>query len=173
MPLGEIDGWFHTSLFSTQLRPQLCFLNFAQSILRKLRDKDDLTRGFVGGEPFAAVGDDFLGGGGGVVVEANNGRYALPPLHIRATNDSAGGNGRMIRQHQLNLWRVNIVAAADDQIFFPPLKRKIAVGFTQAKVAGAEPAVGGEGSGRFFRLSPISLADVVAAYLDFADFVIW
>ena len=53
----------------------------------------------------------------------------------------------MARERVLDLARVHVVAAGDDQLLARPDDAQVAVAVELAEVAGAEPAVGGEGLG--------------------------
>ena len=83
--------------------------------------------------------------------------------------DGAGeGHGRMRKQRILDLGRVDIMAAANDQVLGPPGDPEIAIGVDPPQIAGAqEPTLGekivvlvGFGIGRAFEDAGIGHADL-------------
>src|SRR3546814_8949377 len=60
------------------------------------------------------------------------------------------------------------VCSSDDEFLLPPLEEKEVVGVEEAEVAGAEPAVLGEGLAVGHRVVAVAGADVRAAKLDLA-----
>ena len=94
--------------------------------------------------------------------------HALAPLLVCAADDRRRVHVRVRQQRPLHLRRIDVHAAADDQILRPPLQREVAVRCALGQVAGAQPAVRREGRGRLLRLAVIALADVRAANLQLA-----
>ena len=87
---------------------------------------------------------------------------------MRDPDDRHLGHGRVLVQRLLDLPRVDVVPAADDQLLLPVDDEEVAVLIDPGQVPGAEPAVGDGGCGRV-RLAPVALHDVVAADRDLAD----
>jgi hypothetical protein len=71
-------------------------------------------------------------------------------------------------QDLLDLPRVDVVAAADDQVLLAVDDGEVAVLVDPADVAGAEPPVG-DRLGRLLGAPPVALHQVVAADRDLAD----
>ena len=69
----------------------------------------------------------------------------------------------------LDLLRIDVVAAGDDEVFAAPDDGQIAVGIETADIAGLEPAIGREFFARFFGHAPIAGEHIGAAHLDVAD----
>ena len=90
----------------------------------------------------------------------------LAPLVRRRADDGGVDHRRMRAQDVLDLARVHVVAAADDQLLRPSDDAEVAVGVELADVAGAEPAVGGERLG--VGVGPVEVAGehVRAPHLD-------
>src|SRR5262249_6385683 len=92
----------------------------------------------------------------------------LAQHRVRDADHGGLGDGRVLVQDLLDLPRVDVVAAPDDQVFAPVDDEVEAVVVDPGQVTAAEPAVrdrlgGGPG------LPPVPLHDVVAADHDPAD----
>ena len=91
---------------------------------------------------------------------------------MRHTDHGAFQNPLDSVDHALDLFRVDIQPARDDQILVTPDNADIAVSITHGHVAGDEEAVITEGFGGLLRHFPIAEKDIVAALLDDADLAI-
>src|SRR3990172_8256542 len=74
-------------------------------------------------------------------LEHDEGAHLLAHERIRASDDRGLGDLRVRVQHLLDLARVDVQAAPDDQVLLPLDDVKEPVGIEAPDVAGAEPAV--------------------------------
>ena len=84
---------------------------------------------------------------------------------MRHTHQGALGHARHLIDGAFNLGRIDVVSAADDQVFAATHNRYISVGIDPTHVAGLEEAVGGELLARLLRHAPIAGEYVGAAHL--------
>ena len=90
---------------------------------------------------------------------------------VRHADDRRLAHAGLLEQQFLDLARIDVESAGDDQVAAPAFERDVAVGGALADVAGAEPAVHGtgrrgrveSGCGRV-RPAPVAGADVRAAH---------
>src|SRR5580700_12089765 len=82
-----------------------------------------------------------LGGGGGTRFERHRGADLLAQGGVRQADHGGLRDRGMLVEHLLDLSRVDVVAAADDQVLFPVHDVEVAVGVDAGQVAAVEPAV--------------------------------
>src|SRR4029078_12467222 len=83
--------------------------------------------------------------------------------------DGGFGDAGQLVADAFDLGRVDVVAAADDQVLAAADDGDVAQGVDHADVAGAKPAVGAELGARLLGHAPVAGEDVRAAHLDRAD----
>src|SRR4029453_19506988 len=84
--------------------------------LRQLVDDPDHSRVLVGGDLALDVLPDLLGGGFGALVESDPGAHLLSKLRVGYADHGSLVNRRVLVDHLLDLARVDVVAAPDDQV---------------------------------------------------------
>jgi hypothetical protein len=100
-----------------------------------------------------------------LAVRAHQGVQRAVLLQHRDLGDEGAG-----AVDPFQCFREHILAAAeDDQLLAASLEVEVAVGVQAAEVAGAEPAVGGEGLAVGLRVVAVAVEDVGAAQLDLPD----
>jgi hypothetical protein len=92
----------------------------------------------------------------------------LAPFLMPAADDRDFGDRCMRLQHFLDLARIDVGAAADDQILRPILERQESVAVLRAEIAGVQPAAG-ERIRRSLGVAPIALHHRRPAHQYFAD----
>ena len=90
---------------------------------------------------------------------------------MRHANDRAFCHARQLIDVALNLGRVDVVAAADDQVFAAAHDRHIAGRVYATDIAGLEEAVSAELFCGFFWHAPIALEDVWPGHLNAANLI--
>ena len=82
-----------------------------------------------------------LGLGGYPWAQHHGGGDSLAPARVRHAEDARLGHGRMCQQHRLDLGRIDVLAAGDDQVVAPVDDVQVALGVEVAQVAGVQPAI--------------------------------
>jgi hypothetical protein len=93
----------------------------------------------------------------------------LAEVGVRHADDRALGDAGQVVERGLDLGRVDVEAAADDQVLAAADDRDVAARVDLADVAGAKPAAVGELVLRLLGHAPVAREDVRAAHLDAAD----
>ena len=99
----------------------------------------------------------------------HHGHADLAKVRVRHADHRAFGHAGQLVDIALDLGRIDVVAAADDQVLAAPDDGDVAVRVDFADVAGLEIAVGGELFGRFLGHAPVALEDIRPLDLDVAD----
>jgi hypothetical protein len=86
-------------------------------------------------------GDDLRLVGARPGLEGDEGEDLLAQLRVGPADDGGLGDGGVLVQHLLDLARVDVVAAADDEVLLAVDDEQVAVLVGVAEVAGVEPAV--------------------------------
>src|SRR4029079_7158035 len=95
--------------------------------------------------------------------------HTLTPAFVRNPGYRGFRHGRMTLERDLDLTRVHVQAARDDHLLRPAADHQVPGGRVYcADVAGAEPAVRGEGSLAAGRVVPVAGENVRSAELDLA-----
>src|SRR5579872_7486103 len=108
-----------------------------------------------------------LGGDGGARLEGHRGGDLLAERLVRHADHGGLGDRGMLVEHLLDLARVDVVAAADDQVLLAVHDVEVAVLVDPGQVAGVEPAVADRLGGGLGPL-PVALHDVRPADDDLA-----
>src|SRR4029434_5846246 len=93
-------------------------------------------------DPLLAEGPQLGRGGPGAGLEDHGGPDLLPVRRVGDGDHGRLGHRRVLVQHFLDLPRVDVVAAPDDQVLFAVDDVEVAVLVLAGQVAGPEPAVG-------------------------------
>ena len=128
----------------------------------------DPPRILVRRDPVPGERAQFLWCRAGARLQRHSGADLLAQIRMRDADHGHLGDGRVLVQHLLDLPRVHVVAAPDDQVLLPVDDVVVAVGVHPGHVAGAEPSVG-DRLGGGLGLVPVALHHVVAADGDLAD----
>src|ERR1700709_525228 len=137
----------------------------------QLVDEPDETRVLVGGDPLLDVGADLVGAQLLALVEDDGGAYLLAPLVVGDADHRRFADPRVLVEHLLDLARVDVVAAADDQVLLAIYDVEVALLVALRHVPRVEPAAAHRLRGGVGAL-PVALHDVVAADHDLADFAL-
>src|SRR3989304_157580 len=78
---------------------------------------------------------------GGPGSQDDIGLWGLPTRRIGNANHHRFGHGRMGRQHLLDLSRIHVETANDDQILLPVDNVEVSIVIAAAEISGAEPSV--------------------------------
>src|SRR5207248_8971987 len=92
-------------------------------------------------QPHAAVGDQVGGqglGGDGLRSQLHDGRDPLPPFLVGNADGGGVGDGRMLEQYGVDLRRVDVDAARDDEVGAAVGEEEIALVVETADVAQGE-----------------------------------
>src|SRR5690349_3157449 len=143
--------------------------NFAGRPLRQRVDDPHLPRVLIARESFLDEVPDLVRMGGCPRSQSYGGADLLTEGVVGNADDGGLNDGWMLIEHFLDLARIHVVPAADDQRLLAVDDVEVAFLVHPSEIAGAEPAIRGRylGGGRW--LSPIALHDVVAADGDLAD----
>jgi hypothetical protein len=87
---------------------------------------------------------------------------------VRQADHGGLGDGGMLVEHLLDLPRVDVVAAADDQVLLPVHDVEVAAGVDPGQVTGVEPAVADRLGGGLGAL-PVALHHVREATGEVSD----
>ena len=87
----------------------------------------------------------------------------LAPALVGHADDRGVGDRRVLVQHGLDLGRVDVLAAGDDQLLQPAADPVVALVVALGDVAGQQPAVAERGRGRLV-VAPVAGEDVRAAH---------
>src|SRR6185369_1258546 len=151
------------------LLAQKVLLHFSHAIARKfIHDKTALWNLEVGQFRFQP-GNDLLT----VQLSTEFGNDHRHPdfaeIGMRHAHQCALGHARNLVDVALDLSRIHVVAAADDQVLAAPDDRHVTERVDLAYVAGLEPAVAREFFLGLFGHAPIAFEDIRAGDLDAAD----
>ena len=149
-------------------RLDLALEDLAGGALGQVVEEPDQARVLVGGDPLLDVGADLLGRQLLALVEDDRGADLLAPLVVGDADHRRFADLRVLVEHLLDLARVDVVAAADDQVLLAVDDVEVAVLVDAGHVAAVEPAAAHRLRGRVGAL-PVALHDVVAADHDLAD----
>src|SRR5215210_9177870 len=116
------------------------FLYLPQGVARQLVYEEDLSRLVVTCQVIPAEILHLFGGQLGVVAH-HHGGYLLPVLLIGQSHHGDLGDARVSFEHLLDLARVDVVSAADDQLLCPPAYGEVPVLADPAEILRAEPPV--------------------------------
>src|SRR3954447_18160397 len=142
--------------------------DLARRPLGQLVDEPDLARVLVAGDLLLDVLAQLVLGDVLTILQRDRGADLFPQLGVRHAEHGGLGHRGMLVEDLLDLARVDVVAAADDQLLLAVDDEEVAVLVDLGHVATVEPAVldrvlGGVG------LVPVALHDVVALDDDLAD----
>src|SRR5215469_1136480 len=135
---------------------------------RELVHEPEAPRVLVSGDPLLRERDELRRGRAGTRLERDSGANLFPELRMGQPDHGDLRDGRMLVQDFLDLTRVHVVTAPDDEVLLAVDNVVVAVLVYPRHVSSAEPAVfdrlrGGIG------LPPVALHHVVAADGDLAD----
>src|SRR5438270_631430 len=139
--------------------------------LRQRLQEADRARVLVGGHPLLGIGDQLLLGDRLACLDGHDGRDLFAQPFVGDADDGRLLNRRVRVEDLFDLPRVDVEAAADDQLLLAVDDEEEAFLVLVAHVAGMEPAAL-ERLGRGLRLLVVALHDVVAADHDLADVVL-
>src|ERR1700746_2155572 len=122
-------------------------------------------RTFIVGEMRAAKFDQFRGAGLCAELENDQCLWRLAPFFIGHRDDHHLVDTGMSEQYLLDCERRNVLAPADDDVFFPVHNMEIVVGIDGSDVSRVEPAAFHR-RGRRLGLSPIAGHHTIAARND-------
>src|SRR5439155_26530430 len=141
-------------------RAQLRLLDLAHAVAGNLVDEADGLRHFEAREALAAVREELVLGR--VAIDDDEGDPDLAPAIVRDADDGAVPHGPVLVEDGLDLGRIDVLAARDEHVLEAALDPVAAVLSHLRDVAGAQPAVGGEGLPRRRLVSPVAREDVRA-----------
>src|ERR1022692_2891465 len=142
--------------------------DLAGRALGQLGHQPHLTRVLVGGDPLLHERPQLVRGRGRSRLDRDGGADLLAQLVMGDPDDSGLGDRRVLVQDLLDLARVDVVAAANDQLLLAVHDEEVAVLVHPGEVTRAEPAVR-DRLGRRLGLPPVALHHVVPADRDLAD----
>ena len=146
---------------------QLGLHDLAHRVAGELGDDVDALRHLVVREPRAAPLDDLRGRRRRHVARWHDeGGHGLAEVGMRHGHDSRLAHCLELVDGGLDLRRVDVVAAADDQVLRAPGDRDVAVGAEGSEVARPEEAVGRELGARRLGQIPVPVEQARAADLD-------
>src|ERR671913_1252506 len=116
------------------------FLYLSQGVARQLVHKEDLSRLLVTRQVISAEIFHLFGGQLGVVAHYYSG-YLLPVLLIGQSHHGYLGHAGVPFKHLLDLARVDIGTAADDQLLRSSAYGEVPVLANGAKILGTEPSI--------------------------------
>ncbi len=137
-----------------------------------MRHDGDRPRDLVVGQPLAAPLDQLLWVGLLSVPENDQGLGGLAPDRIRDPDHCGLRHGRVTRQCELHLPRVDIQAAHQDQVRLAIHDVVVAVRVHPSQIAGVIPAVA-QGLGRLFRAAEVPLHHVGTTGHDLSNLAHW
>jgi hypothetical protein len=107
-------------------------------------------------QPMAGEGPEIGQRGDGAPVAGNDvGDHPLPPLRVRPPRHAHVGRQRVLQEHGLHLGGRHVDPTGDHQVAEAVDDPQAPVGAERASVAGAQPAVAGQGRRRRFRRQPV------------------
>src|SRR6185437_638820 len=145
----------------------LALEDLARGALGQVVHQPDHPRVLVGRHLALDVVAQLLGRGRRALLERDGGADLLAVLVVGDAHDRGLPDRRVLVEHLLDLARVDVVAAADDQLLLAVHDVEVAVLIDAAHVAGVQPAVD-DRLGRRLRPLPVALHHVVAADDDLA-----
>src|SRR6202042_2165591 len=116
-------------------------LDLAGRALGQRVDDPHVAGVLVGRDLALDVVPQFPGADDGTRLEGHRGSDLLAQGRVRQADHGGLGDPGMLVEHFLDLPRVDVVAAADDQVFFPVHDVEIAVLVGPGQVTAVEPAV--------------------------------
>src|SRR4051794_18723972 len=141
--------------------------HLAHPVDGQLVERDDALRALVRRQPLAGVRDERIGVEG--AGRHDEGDDLLAPALRRHAGHRDLGDGRMVLERRLDLARIDVEPAADDELLRAPGDLEAAVPVVDpAEVAGAKPAVAGQRLGRRVGAVPVAVEDPRAAHEDLA-----
>ena len=127
------------------IRPQSSLAeHLAQRVARQRVDEAHAPRPLVRRELARRVREQVVGARRWLAGRDDHRHHDLAPLVGRLAHHRDLGHRGVREQHVLDLARVHVEAAGDDQLLGAPDDAQVPVGVELADVAAAEPAVGGE-----------------------------
>src|SRR5215210_978950 len=151
----------------------LALEDLARRAHRKLVHEPDLPRVLVGGHLLLDVGLQLVLVDRLALLQHHRGAHLLAELVVRHADHGRLLDRRVLVQHLLDLARVDVVAATDDQVLLAVDDEEVAVLVHLGHVARAEPALLRDGLLVRVVTVPVALHDVVAADHDLADLALW
>src|SRR3990167_9977899 len=151
------------------LIPQQVLLHLPHRIARQLRHHKTLLGNLEVGQLRLKLGHDGIGiqFGTGLGDDHSNAHFAK--VGVRHADQGAFGHAGHVVDVALDLCRIDVVAAADDEVFAAAYDVDVAALIDLAHVTGLEVAVFGELFRRLLGHAPVALEHVVALDLDAAD----
>src|SRR5690348_3421824 len=144
-------------------------LHFAKGVAGQGIHEDHAAWLLVAGEALTAVGRDLAGARPCAIFGHDHRDDLLTQVGVRRPDHGDLSHRRMPRQRLFHLTRVDVVAAADDQLAGAAGDGEVAVVADRAEIAGLEPAVRAEYFGGGVGAVPVAGEDVRPAHLDLAD----
>src|SRR5258708_7797301 len=124
-----------------QLVPELAADHFAHARLGQAAEEMDLFGRLVLGQALAAEGQDLVGARLGVVTQDDEGDHLLAVPRVGPADHRGLGHRRVFEQHFLDVARVNVEAAADDQVLLAINDVEVAFGVHAPDIARVQPSV--------------------------------
>src|SRR3954462_13629221 len=146
----------------------LALEDLAGRALGELVHEPDLARVLVAGDLLLHEALELVGGDVLPLLEDHGGADLLAHRLVGHADHRGLEHALVLVEDLLDLARVDVVAAADDQLLLAVDDEEVAVLVDLAHVAGVEPAVDDPLVG-FLGLVPVALHDVVALDGDLAD----
>src|SRR5260370_20815520 len=150
------------SLQRARMFAQHIAVHLARARERKLLKSMDPFRPFVASQP--ALGEESVELFVREVTDAERDRY-FAELGVRAPDDADIRHSWMCAQHRLDLVRVDVRSASDDDVLDPADDVQISGVVDEAEVAHMRPAVGRQRTEVF---APVPMLHEVAAHADFS-----
>src|SRR6266566_2311228 len=164
--LGVQWFWGWGGICRSRLR-EFVLQDLAEGVLRQLGAELEDPRALVGGQPLPAPGDQLVLAQFHRPAHDDHGHDFLAEPLVGHADDGGLGHGRVGVQHVLDLARVHVVPAADDELLLPADDEQEPVLVEVAEVAGVQPGAG-EGLGGRLRPVQVPLHHVHAAGDDLA-----
>ena len=108
---------------------------------QRRRDLDALRNRRLFGDRPRRVREQLRLGDDGAGLELNIGDGQFAGVRVRTSDRRGQGDGRMRLQRVLDQLRIDVVAAANDQLLLAPGEPEVAVGVLSAEVSGVEPGL--------------------------------
>src|SRR6266851_9704867 len=144
-------------------------VGLAEVIARHGRDLEDPLRALVPSQDHPRVCYQPILVETAPGTDRHPGGHLLAPPRVRDSGHHGLGHRRMALQCDLDLAGVDVQSAGDDEFLYPAANDQVPAGLIDAAdVAGAEPAVLGEGRLGRGRVTPVAAEDLGTAQLDLA-----
>src|SRR6185503_13767653 len=163
------NALFGTGRFAVAL-PQQRFLHLAHCIARQIIYDVDVLGHFVIGQVLLQFRDHGCRVDIGVFAGNDDGSNGLSEVRMWNANDGGLGDAWQGIQRQLDLFRVNVVSATDDQILGAADDGHIAFTVDDTDVSGAKIPVRSEFLACLLGHAPVAGEHVFALDLNTADF---